>query len=248
MNMSIEYKTSEEITMMLTPAKAPGYLVLTGDMRQEVRSFKGRYEYKSVLSYVLYLGEKAGRRNDLPIERDFVAKVSLPFCVSSGEELLVLSRMFDAQIHQQIGGANDAEKMSKPTVGDDRVAKLADLELVLTKSMIDASEEEIKKVYPYPFTMMADEELKKIITTGFSNYVLPLLIWSDTKFRWSLMPVSLVDAYPLADSRMLSVKPALGKKKFEANTQFLSSQKNKGGITTADLKSLAGMIKKTQEE
>ena len=112
-NKEIQFKSAEEITLMLTPADAKKYVVLTGDKRQEVRSLKGKYEYADVFTVALYLGENAGRRNDLPVERHFVAKMSIPFCLSSTSELKIVANCLHEQIKIMASKPPNSGKLKK---------------------------------------------------------------------------------------------------------------------------------------
>ncbi|MCB0480931.1 MAG: hypothetical protein KDC83_05830 [Flavobacteriales bacterium] len=245
LNTQMEFKSTEEIDQLLTPDNATQYLVLTGDLRQEVRTFKGSYEMEDAFTLALYPGENSGRRNDVAVERHFVVKMSFPYCVSSEIELKIAAKCLKAQVAQVAAMDVKSAKLQKPSVDEARTKEIASKTLLISADMVDFTEADAKGVYDYPFEFVDNATIKQVIMGGTPDKVVFDAVWSDKKFRWSLMVFSLEDYMPMCDSRFENMKSAPNaKSKFDEETQFLSVLKGKRRVDLSTLKALNNEIKK----
>ena len=121
---------------------------------------------------------------------------------------------------------------------------MAEKTMLFTTSMLDCSKEEVKGVYPYPFKIVSDVELQKAILEGAEGNMVLDVIWSDKKFRWSLMAFGLDEFIPLVDARFLEAKPNFIKKNFDQTNQYLGVQKGKKKLNAAAIKAVSSEIKK----
>lgn len=244
-NSNIEFKSGKEIDELLTPENSRDYIVLTGDVRFEVKVVKGVRQLEHAVTLALYPGENSGRRNDIEVERHFVVKMSFPYCISSEVELKLAAECLAKQVEQVSLMGEKSAKMQKPAIDESRTKMMTQKTLLLSQGMVDFTEDEAKKVYSFPLKFVSDEEIRKVILSGSAEEVIVDAVWSDRKFRWSLMAFDLKDYMPLVESRFENMKsPPKAKSDFDEATEYLSILKGKKKIDIVALKALSGEIKK----
>ncbi|UTW64150.1 hypothetical protein KFE98_08425 [bacterium SCSIO 12741] len=244
----IWFKSASEISEILRVNEPNKFMVLTADDREEVKVSQKKYQYAQVFAFVLYPGERANRRNDNVVERDFVAKISFPSCITGEPELKFLSESFQKVIEERAKVEDTGKKMKRVKVDYTRTLKVKEQKLLIPKEGLSVPEDQIATYYPYPYEVVPAAELYDRILKGEAGSLYPDILWSDSRFRWSIMLIDLGDYQVSMDARIQGYKENMLKKNYDPKTEYLALLRGKIKIDITTLKYLAKEVVKAEQK
>lgn len=238
-------KTEEEINALLTPENASKYLVMTGDSKEEQKTYQGKHLLEEVVSIAIYPGEKAGQRNFLEVNREWIAKMGLPSCLVSEQEV----KFFNDLIRNQIEMVKDEENKTnrkKSEIPQELTLSLKNKTLLLPSEKMEVTDAEFSKYYKWPTKKVTSEEVKKAVSDATTGLAYLTVLWNDKKFEWCLAAIDCETSQILATARFTDFNPAFLKKKFDANRDFLTIYRSKTNVTLVEMKFLGKSIIKAE--
>lgn len=238
-------KTEEEINALLTPENASKYLVMTGDSKEEQKTYQGKHLLEEVVSIAIYPGEKAGQRNFLEVNREWIAKMGLPSCLVSEQEV----KFFNDLIRNQIEMVKDEENRTnrkKSEIPQELTLSLKNKTLLLPSEKMEVTESEFSKYYKWPTKSVSSDEVKKAVSEGTPGLAYLTVLWNDKKFEWCLVAIDCETSQILATARFTEFNPAFLKKKFDANRDFLTIYRSKSKVSLVEMKYLGKTVTKAE--
>ena len=220
LNGDIQGKTAEEITALLTLEESRKYVVLTGDVREEQRVSQGKVQVDMVTAIVLYAGENAGYRNSRTVDREWIAKMSLPSCLVSEEEIQFFAQHVSNQL-EVVKNATHSSNRKKSKIDPKTTLSIREMTLLLPTEQMDVEEAMYSKYYKWPTQLASKSEIQQAVSAKKENTAYLTVLWNDKRFEWSLVAVSCSSGEILAVARFTEFEANLLKKKFDAE-DFLS--------------------------
>lgn len=244
LNGDIQGKSAEEITAMLTPEEARKYLVLTGDVREEQRVSQGKIQVDMVTAIVLYAGENAGYRNDRTVDREWIAKMSLPSCLLSEEEILFFTQHVANQL-ESIKNASHSSNRKKSKIDPKTTLTIREMTLLLPQEVMDVEEAQFANYYKWPVQLANQSEVQQAVASKKENTAYLTVLWNDKRFEWSLVAISCANGEVLAVARYTEFESDLMKKNFDPQ-EFLSIYRSGVKLGLVPMKFLGKEVTKAE--